>query len=217
MSASRFLTGFLVRFAVIDALLLIVWPLASTAYRGSFRTIGEIAFAEMCGAVIHLEATPHEQEESRRPVKDIVFVIENRAASAIGRINGSTYYTGYVPTALICAIVLATPLPCRRRLRTLLFALLFIHAFIGLRVWLLLLSALNNSGPLSTFSLGRVGDSALSFVAELLAVAPSTTFIAPLLIWGLLMSVRPNRQAIMQCIAKAESPSADKTETAARR
>ena len=100
---------------------------------------------------------------------------------------------GFVPTALLVSLILATPVPWRRRGSALAIGLVAIHGFLALRLWvtaLLGLSVVRMDGQ-RLLPLSRFLTDAVALVDKLLSDDLHITFVVPVLVW-LLVTVRPD-------------------------
>lgn len=182
MRGRKLIAGFFLRFAVIYALLMAAWPFAGAAYGAAFRLVSEIAFGELSRAA-SVRFEPIGSNSKYASSMDTAVVLRNHRTKARGDLPMSSRYLGYVPTAMVIALVVATPLPWRRRLRALLWALVLTQAFIGLRVLLKLLAVFSGSDALATFSLGNAGDATLAFLEVLITTSLTASYIGPIIIW----------------------------------
>lgn len=102
---------------------------------------------------------------------------------------------GLLPTLGVIALCAATPLPLLRRLRRLVIALILANVFILLRLWTASLYWMSEGGEHAVLPLSEATRYALGAARQLLVTAPTTTFVAPILIWIVAM-VRPREWAI---------------------
>lgn len=110
-----------------------------------------------------------------------------RAPGSMGYLRTSTRYVGYGPTAVVLALVLATPLPWRRRALALLWSFLAVNAFIVLRISLTLAAAgFAADKKYALFELGSLARGVLTRAENILSDNPTVSFVAPALIWFLL-------------------------------
>lgn len=197
MHIGKLLAGFVLRFALIYAMFLIAWTPISTMYRATYRTAGNIAFCGTGLTTVRFEPSPNRTKVVQRTAKDVAITL--RTPSAKGKVATSSYYSAYIPTAVVCALVLATPVSMSRRARTLCLAFLLVHAFITLRLALLLLSAFSEQGAMSALSVGSLGHETLYFLADIVAVPIVKSFVAPVMIWGFL-TLRPAQlRSMIRC------------------
>lgn len=108
----------------------------------------------------------------------------------IGTTVHSARITGYLPAAQTLALCIATPIAWRRRLALTLKALALIHVFIALRVLIIILYWFSQPGPCAMYAPGRWVGGVLTNAFEFFAVAPTCTFVAPLVVWAVLVPWR---------------------------
>ncbi|MCI0632079.1 MAG: hypothetical protein L0Y44_15645 [Phycisphaerales bacterium] len=202
MHPHRLIAGFFLRLIAIYALLIAVWPLVWFGYGAALSAVSNVAFGELGAATVRFEPST---ESSAGAAYDLTLVLRNKRTAALGRLPVSSFYYGYVPTALLAALTLATPIRWPRRMRALLGGLALVHAFIAFRLALLLVSNFSGTDLLATFSLGRAGDATISFFAELLASSLTGCYIVPVLLW-IITTLRPD--ALQQIVCNAR-PAAD--------
>ncbi len=90
---------------------------------------------------------------------------------------------GYTPTAFLTALLIATPLPLRRRMGAFLWGMLLVHAVVGLTL-LLQITFLFGSNPLiATFSLSEFSQRTLAELTRLVLFAPFFSMVVPTFIW----------------------------------
>lgn len=96
-----------------------------------------------------------------------------------------TLRVGYVPTALLAALVVATPIAWGRRLRSLAVGLLAVHAFVLLRFAITALYGFNvaelDGRPL--LALGPIGTSLLERTTKVVSDDYHLGLVVPIVIW----------------------------------
>lgn len=175
----RFLGGFVFAYA----LLILPWPGGRELYARYFRTLGRLAFAqEGSRRILRLEPFPAGSGHSL----DTQIMLANRGqldAAGTGPVRIlelDTHGVGWVPTALLLALILATPVSRGRRGRALFWGLLWIHAFIlfslGVYIW-------NESAALSLVTLTPCWKTVADGLEETLITQMGASFVVPVLIW----------------------------------
>jgi hypothetical protein len=157
-------------------------------YPVAFRAVANQVFGSMGGQrVARFEAweDPHGMHDTRMS-------IGKRHVGFPKGLGINSMRQGYTPAALLAALVLATPVPWRRRLVALGVGLALVHVFVGLRLWFSLLwgfSVVQLGGqPLLELSgwarwLVRRAD-------QLLAGSLYATYLVPAMIW-VAVTLRP--------------------------
>jgi hypothetical protein len=96
---------------------------------------------------------------------------------------------GYMYTAFMTALILATPIPFRRKGWALLCGLILMHGFIALKLAIRILHAFNSEPQLSLFAPNPFWKQVLSITHEAFAVNVTFGFIVSFFIW-ILVSFR---------------------------
>ncbi len=197
----------------IYVLLAVPWPGLRGAYRAAFRSVVSGVFAEFGSEGKVRVEYPTEKDRANpafRPgLEDLVVALERRTVTweDIKQPDGSTKRlpvteggalrvaietgrVGYVPTALVIALVLATPMPWSRRLKSLVWAIVFVNLFVVVRVALLLTYSFAQDSPLQQFHLSALTGKVLAFTYEFLFVSPTGTVLVPALIWAIVSFTR---------------------------
>ena len=186
-------------FALVYGMLIVPWPGWSSAYGAYFRAVGRAFFTREDGKrIVRFE----EARTAGLGPLDTQIVLGNRElADANG--NGpatilglDTRGVGWIPTALLVALVVATPVSWRRRGRAFVVGLLAIHGMIvfalGVYIW-------NEShaasalafGPLSPFWRAIAGT-----LEETLVVQMGASVVFPVTIWAVCMFRRRDLMGI---------------------
>jgi hypothetical protein len=191
---------------IIYAALMTPWPGVQRGYAWAFRTGANVVFTHFWfwpdGRVRFFDLRSPEVEADIRAavaglppqyspprpegVKDTLMILMNRGVPEIGQLRTSSRYVGYGPTVVIVALVLATPLPWRRRLWALLWGLVWIHVFIVLRVTLTLTAAgFAAEKAYALFTPSPFWRSVLVRLESLVSDNPTVSFVVPAFIWFL--------------------------------
>ena len=175
--------GFLSRFALTYGLLIVPWPGFNAAYGSYFRGLGQAVFArEGERRILYFEAVPKKLHR----VLDTRIALANRdqfdrSGRGPGRyLELDTRGVGWVPTALVLALILATPVPWRRRGRALLWGLLVVHGYLLLCVAVYIWS---NSTDLLLLTLNPFWKEVVRGLEETLLTQMGASFVEPVLIW----------------------------------
>lgn len=174
------------RLALAFAMLVLVygalaalWSVAGDAYAAAYRSLGNAAFGTFFGSGGLVELRPAPPGAAA----DSVLAVRSRQRLVWGETVHSARLTGYLPTIEVIALVLATPLPWRRRLRALGWALGGVQLFVALRLLLALVHYFNGTEPWSLYALGAPASRLLAAAFELLVVSPTPSFVVPVVIW----------------------------------
>jgi hypothetical protein len=172
---------FLCWFALLYGLLILPWPGWNSVYGGYFRALGRSLFAEEGGRrMVRFEAAPG------RPAIDTSITIANRdRVDAAGLVPARILWldarsVGWVPTALITALTVASPVPWKRRCWALGWGLLLVHIFImfsvGCYIW-------NESAALGLVNFTPFEKTVAAGLEETLVTQLGASFVVPALIW----------------------------------
>ena len=186
MSPARPIRRFLGGFVLAIAVLLAPWPGREEAYAKALRATGEFLFHNF-GAKGLVRFRPNDEPRATRHDTKIFLAHRDQV-----RRDGSTnavfvqfhaHQTGYVPTALVVALVLATPIPWRRRLGALLWGLLWVHGFIVFVLGLMILHQFALSAALGLYQWTGLGGKVLRAIYEVFVGYGGIYFAMPVLIW----------------------------------
>lgn len=171
--------GFFLRLILIYGLLIVPWPGLNPGYLAAFRAGGNLLFGSFgpSGTVRFVDESPLQDSWSTK------LTFKNRLS---GRGGGVFYKTrhGYLATALVLALILATPVSLRRKGWAILWGLFLANAFVALRIFLGLLALFSSPGdPMAMFSFSPFWKDALQLAVRTLIVPPELTFVAPVFIW----------------------------------
>ena len=175
----RPIAGFFLRLLILYGLLAWPWPWAVRSYSAAYRTVANGAFGSFGSeGVVRFQANPHVSRGM-----DTNLTVRKRQSQLMGTTAHNPRLTGYLPTALLVSLVLATPIPWVRRIKALFWGLLLVHLFVYLRLEITLLHWFSADGPWAIYSPGPFARSVLSGAHEIGVVSPMMTFVAPVIIW----------------------------------
>lgn len=176
----RRVARFLLLLVVIYALLVAPWPGLAKGYATLFRAAGEYLFGSI-GSEGWASFEPLAVGEG---IEDTAITLTHeRVPGRGGQILISSWYTGYVPTAVVVALVLATPIRWPRKWKALLWALLLIHVFVALRLGLPIYRGFCLDDEFRQFSLSPLQLKVLEQTIAALRRAPASLFVVPVFIW----------------------------------
>ncbi len=180
MSPSRRIGGFFGRLLLIYGVLAAPWPGINAGYATLFSAGGNLMFRSfMLGDSVRFRPVSHPT------ASDDTHIHGPNSRTGVGR--RTTPFSrrwGYLPTAFLVSLVLATPLPWRRRLGALLVALILLHACIVGELLVVVVHKL--SGPeLALFHVRPPWDNLLDAANAVVEAGMVMFFMVPVLIWGL--------------------------------
>ena len=192
---------FLVCFAFWYAVLLFSWPVFGQAYCAAFRSIGTLIYgANDRSKEITFEAfPPGDHSHFTRAVIVNPSRMEPDGSGPVWNVDLDTRALGWMPLALLLALILATPLPWARRRKAFLWGILFQQVFVfvalGFFLW-------NESSEAGLVSLSANGKEALRAVKSMLA--GQLIAAVPVLIW-LLVTFRRGDLLFWRNMAKKQA------------
>lgn len=120
---------------VVFAALIFPWPGLEAAYAACFRGLGDVTFAVVGLSAVEFHANPLRDDSSN---ETFVYVLDTPHGGEWG-VLCDAWFLGFVPSAIFLALWAGTPLARGVRWRALLLGGLLVHAFVYVRVALLLL------------------------------------------------------------------------------
>jgi hypothetical protein len=178
---------FIVLVLIIYTLLAVPWPGVRQAYSAAYRvTADSVLGVSTSNFLVYVRPLREDEGEGDEDVKLGVW---DRQVQRGQRVRLSTRLTGYLPTAELLALVLATSLPWSRKWKALLWGLIGVHAFIALRLASGALYVLSMAKPTPFFEFAPLGNKVVYSIYEMAVQSPTTSFFVPALIW-ILVSFR---------------------------
>lgn len=180
-------------FVLAYALFLALWPLVRPLYAPLFRAGAEfvLGVVDPFDGEIVVRFDPGgggALAEDMPRMDTIVRLQHQRLPGSEGHAGASSFFHGYHPTAVLLALFAgATPLPWRRRLRRLAPALVLVYAFVALRclVGVVYTYSCSNIEGRPALELSPAAARALFWCWHFLWEEPLSTYLVPLLAWGL--------------------------------
>ncbi len=179
---------FLLRFVAIYGLLIAPWPGWNAHYAGWMADFGSTLLSPLNNRwIVRFET---EARTPARPLDLRIIVANPDRVTASGNapavvLELDARGIGWVPTALLIALILATPLPWSRRLGALLGGLAAIHALILFSIGIHLLSHSDASSGLSLVTLSPWGKMVADGLDETLITQLSPGLVCAVLLWVL--------------------------------
>jgi hypothetical protein len=169
-------------FLLAFGLLMAPWPRLGRAYTkfycagaaflfGSFGSTGVVTFEPLHDSEHELHVTLYNRTH-RVPGGDGVAI----------RTRHNSRHAGYMYAAFLAALILATPLPLKRKMWALLFGIILIHCFIALQLALRIFFAFTNE-QLSVFAISPFSKRILSISNQAFAVNVTFGFVVCVFIW----------------------------------
>lgn len=184
MSPRRLIVGFLACFVIAYAMLIAPWPRVHETYRDLFAAAGTAVF-RVIGPPGGVRLQPHESDAPT----DTTILVTHQDIGAEVSMGIASRQVGYLPTAVLIALVVATPLRWTRRLGNLAGGLLAVHAFVAVRLWTMILYGAYRDVSSAALTDPTLWDKTVASAVLFMGVGQPLSYIVPILIWGLLSFV----------------------------
>ena len=203
MQAIRPIVAFFLKVAFWYALVLLPWFGGARGYAAAFRTGGNVLFRTFgSGGRVYFNPLPPGKE------RDTEIVLENiTRRGARGTMDANSRRMGFMATAFLTALVLATPIPWRRRLIALTVGLAAISGFVAFKMYLQLVNAFDQ---LALYSLSDFTKTMIQVLIKIFSMSPVTAYIAPVLIWILVAFRRGDLTGLAIFRRSSELPASSK-------
>ncbi len=189
MASRKLIVGFFWRFTLLYGLLILPWPGLNEIYGSYFRALGQRVFAHESGPrLLRFEAVPADigHHLDTRIALANCNQLDRQGSGPVRYLELDTRGIGWVPTALLLALIMATPIPWRRKTWAMWWGLLLMHGFIlfsvAAYIW-------NGSTALSLLSLTAFWKQIAEGLEETLITQMGASFVAPVFIW-ILVAIR---------------------------
>lgn len=180
--ASVVVALFFGKLILLYALFLIPWPGVRGAYATAYRAGGDFIFRTFSGhGRVYFE--PIEVTGEGFKAKDTQAVLHNLKTRARGTMPMNTRLMGYLPTAFAASLILATPLPWRRRLVALCLGMALMGGFAAFEMWLRLWEAFSDPSPLALVEWSPWARQLLRAVVNVVGRSPVTAYIVSVFVW----------------------------------
>lgn len=178
MTTAKTLSGFFARCMFIFVVLMLLWPAVGASYAAMFQSAGNALVGFGSHGRVSFSA-PNDVERHR----DTEVVILDREAGRRRSGTVSSRRHGFMPTAFLLGLILATPVTWPRRARAVLFGLFWVHCYLALKLVLLAVQygVADVAGPLAPEQFLK---KCLLFASWVVSGSYGGWAIAPLLIWG---------------------------------
>ena len=178
---------FLCCFVPVYALLIIPWPGSRDLYGSYLRSAARFVLAQSNSRrILRFEEVPVSKRNRTLDTRITVANREQLDASGSGRavmLDLDSHGIGWVPTALLIALVVATPVSWPRRLRALFWGLLAVHTFILATIEVYIWNQSDASNGLNLVELSPFWKTVANGLEETLVTQLGASFVFPLLIW----------------------------------
>ena len=186
--------GFFLRFLLALVLLMFPWPGLKEKYGDFFRTAGGTLYDGSYGdgiVRIHPRGTltaddvpPGYPLPAADRERDIHLLLKSRRAPNYVDVLHANSRSGYLPTAFVASLILATPIPWSRRWRALLWGLLWINVYVMAIFGFFIVYAFSMDNPVALIE-ASWARRMIRGVYEVVLAGLAGSYIFPLPIWFL--------------------------------
>jgi hypothetical protein len=180
---------FCCRFALVYGLLIAPWLGLDAAYGRLFREVGNLIFSRTNPRHFVIFAIGDATIDAARPTEVLAGdrnLLDAHGYGPMKQIELDTRLMSFVPASLIIALILATPLPWRRRVWALWWGLICLYGFdfLPIAVWLLQ-EPDNSAGGLALLNLPPVARMVVNHLLDILFGKMDMVGFVPIVIWVL--------------------------------
>jgi hypothetical protein len=194
------------------------WPLAGRVYSRFYHAGGNFLFGSFgANGKVRFEETGDPSFDTRISLVNVGRMDANGKLKQL-QCPCSIRRCGYIHAVFLTALIVATPVPIRRKLWALLWGLILIHCFIAavLGIWI----AFNFCGePLYLFAMSPFWKGKLNVPFELFILNGTSGFVAAVIIWVLVTFRREDWSRITLAgtrLGKGAAAVTESTETPSR-
>ena len=180
---------FCCRFALVYGLLIAPWPGWDAAYGRFFREVGNLIFSRTNPRHFVIFETGDATIDAARPTEVLAGdrnLLDAHGYGPMKQMELDTRLVSFVPASLIIALILATPLPWRRRVWALWWGLICLYGFDFLQIAIWLLQEPDNSpGGLALIDLPSFARTVVNHLLDILLDKMDMVGFVPIVIWVL--------------------------------
>lgn len=181
MNPSRRIGRFFLSALAIYTLLTIPWPGVADAYGSVFRAVGGVVFGSL-GSAGSASFTSIVADPSGTHSEMAIRTKDGPGSWTTRAIPVNTRRMGYIPTAEMIALMVATPIAWSRRWKKLLWGMLLVQVVVVVQVAVAISYTLTQQAD-PAFPISREGSLVFLRLYEIVVLVPTVCYIAPVLIW----------------------------------
>ncbi len=181
MFSPKQITWFFLKFLIVFGVLATPLPGVREGYGAFFRGGVNLVYGSF-GSQGRVRCRPLSPPV---PNHDMEITLENRVTGGMKTIAGDSRLQGYLPTMFTVALLVASPIPWRRRWRALAWGFALINAYVALRVLVFLLWEFSGEGGPAFIPLGQFWRSVVGYLYWLLVVSFAGVYVVPIPLWFL--------------------------------
>lgn len=183
----RLIVRFFCIFMVIYGSLAVLWLTVGPAYSRFYQKGGSLLFAKIgSNGIVRFE-----QPNNKTQAVDTEIVLCKKEptdpvnkTSGIYRVPHSSRYKGYYVTALLIALIAATPLTWKRKCIAMFSGMILIHAFIALKLLIQIFHLFSSDQlPLCLFDLNPFFEQLLSVAVTVFVFYDTPSYTVSAIIW----------------------------------
>lgn len=204
MFKTKTLWMFLLKAVILYGLLALPLPFFNEMYGAFYRSIATACFEKFGdGGLVKFE-------KQQGVYTTRIVILNTRKARADGALYGgsceiNSRYYGYVPTILLISLIIASPVPRKRKLVALLVGLILLYALILFKQWIILLTLCDQGGAelgLMTFNSFQL--KLLRITSNILYKSVSPVMYFTVAIWLLVTFRMEDLRAVNETIRSAK-------------
>jgi len=203
--ANRTIARSILLFLVFYGLMMAPWPGVRQVYRAGYISVGRFVFQTLAPRTVQFEAVDNASGED----PDTIVLVRHRQEAGWVRWGLNTRQAAYLPSVVLVSLILATPAGRSRRGVNLLWGLLLVHAFIAVRLVIVVLSA--RSWPLEADAAADVSfwTEAFQTAVKCFVAGQGLGYIVPIVIWAVVAGRHAHADSILsrngQCLGPRKS------------
>lgn len=182
MPRRKTLLFFFIMVGVLYALLLIPWPGVMSGYRKAVVATSNLFMRSFGSGLMTYELMDKPTLD-----KDITVNVKNTRTGSMAKMSLNARRS-YLPVAFTASLILAAPIPWRRKILSLVLGLILINVFIQFGFWLKIVHLLSEP-RFAAMELGQTTRNFLLVLIKILTMSPVVPYIVALLVF-VLVTVR---------------------------
>lgn len=168
-------------FVLVFSAMMAPIPAVQHTYAAFFRSVGNLVFAEP-GDEARCSFVALNRPDGRM---DTEIQLTNLRTTTTAKMNTSSRFTGYVPTAIVLALILASPIRLKQKAWAFVWGLLACQVYLVLRIGTGVLRRFTMSDDLAIWTPGPIANFLIEAMFDIFVVSAIGGFILPILIWVL--------------------------------
>jgi len=202
---TKHVTGFFCLFVLIYVPLMVPWPGLATAYSRLYRTGAAFLFEPLTPeGVVQFHPLSNAEDDIKIAFYKKVPEGPDGKMTTVGFIRCNSRRSGYMYIAFVTALIIATPIPFRRKGWALLWGMILIHGYIIFRLAIWIIYGFNKE-PLSIIVLSPFWQRVLLLTIDVSVRNMTFGFIVCVFIWILVSFRREDWSRILIHASKVAS------------